>query len=185
MTTSSLAPRQHQAALLLAQGASKTEASRAVGVTRKTIYDWLKHPEFRAEVDRLAAEHLEAVKARVGKKSMEVLEEALDARDIVPTRFSDRLAAARTGLQVAGLTGTRGTTVQIGRAAVLFYGAPPGQAGRDVEYVPITEEELRAADRDLEAVEGELVGDDPGSPPWPEAPALPGPSSAQEENQGR
>ena len=46
--------RKSEAALTLARGRPKTEAARAADVDRSTIYEWLKIPEFCAEVDRLS-----------------------------------------------------------------------------------------------------------------------------------
>ena len=43
-----------EAAALLAQGYQKSYIATEVGVSKKTIYTWLKEPEFEEEVDRLS-----------------------------------------------------------------------------------------------------------------------------------
>lgn len=43
-----------QAAIILASGGTKQEAADAANVERTTVYDWLKHPDFCAEIDRLS-----------------------------------------------------------------------------------------------------------------------------------
>lgn len=43
-----------QAAIVLASGGTKQEAADAASVERSTVYDWLKHPDFCAEIDRLS-----------------------------------------------------------------------------------------------------------------------------------
>lgn len=45
--------RRSVAATLLASGHTFEEAGREAGVTRKTVHEWNKHPDFAAEVDRL------------------------------------------------------------------------------------------------------------------------------------
>lgn len=42
------------AAIALAHGYTKEEVAGQVGCVRKTVYNWLAHPEFAAEVDRLS-----------------------------------------------------------------------------------------------------------------------------------
>lgn len=46
--------QRSQAAVLLASGATRDEAADEVKVHRQTIFNWLKHPDFAAEVDRLS-----------------------------------------------------------------------------------------------------------------------------------
>jgi transposase-like protein len=48
-------PKRTAAALALAQGHARERVASALGVTRKTIYNWLCVPEFAAEVDRLSS----------------------------------------------------------------------------------------------------------------------------------
>jgi hypothetical protein len=161
--------KEFEAALLLAQGCPKAEVARRVGVGRRTLYHWLKRPAFRATVDRLARERAEEVKERLGRKSLGVLEQALDADEVRPARFTERLSAARTALQVAGLAGPQAATVQIDRSAVLFYGAKPDPPRPEIDYLEISDQELEEAERDLRAVERALLGKEAD-----DTPALPG-----------
>src|SRR5690242_15634279 len=46
--------RRSQAALMLASGETKTKVAETVGIDRVTLYHWLEHPDFCAEVDRLS-----------------------------------------------------------------------------------------------------------------------------------
>ena len=69
-----------------------------LGVTRKTIYNWLELPCFRAVVDRLTVDHAEEVTNQLGAKSLAVVEEGLDAR----------LKGSRTTVVVTRPTRTRG-----------------------------------------------------------------------------
>lgn len=46
--------QRSQAAVLLASGATRNEAAEEVKVNRATIFNWLAHPDFAAEVDRLS-----------------------------------------------------------------------------------------------------------------------------------
>lgn len=46
--------QRSQAAIALALGKTKDEVASEVGCVRKTVYNWLAHPDFAAEVDRLS-----------------------------------------------------------------------------------------------------------------------------------
>lgn len=45
---------REKAAISLASGSTKQEAADEANVDRGTIYNWLKHPDFAAEIDRLS-----------------------------------------------------------------------------------------------------------------------------------
>lgn len=47
-------PQRSDAVVVLASGGTKEEAAEAAHCDRTTIYEWLKHPDFAAEVDRLS-----------------------------------------------------------------------------------------------------------------------------------
>jgi len=49
-----LTPRQATAALELSRGKSVTETARAAGVSRQTLYLWMREPEFIAWLKSLA-----------------------------------------------------------------------------------------------------------------------------------
>ena len=46
--------QRSQAAVLLASGATRDEAAAEIEVHRQTIFNWLRHPDFAAEIDRLS-----------------------------------------------------------------------------------------------------------------------------------
>lgn len=46
--------QRSQAAIALALGKTKDEVAAEVECVRKTVYNWLSHPDFAAEVDRLS-----------------------------------------------------------------------------------------------------------------------------------
>ena len=46
--------RRTQAAIMLASGRSKTAVAEELEIDRVTLYHWLEHPDFSAEVDRLS-----------------------------------------------------------------------------------------------------------------------------------
>lgn len=46
--------QRSRAAVLLASGATRDETAAEVGVNRATIFNWLHHPDFAAEIDRLS-----------------------------------------------------------------------------------------------------------------------------------
>ena len=48
---------------LLAQGIHYTDISKQVGVSRQTIYDWLKDEEFKAELDRWRQEFINCTRS--------------------------------------------------------------------------------------------------------------------------
>lgn len=58
---------QKKAIELLAAGTPATEVAEAVNRNRSTIYEWLKQPEFKAELDRLAEERLGSVREALTK----------------------------------------------------------------------------------------------------------------------
>ena len=46
--------RRTKAAMMLAEGETKTAVSETLEIDRVTLYHWLEHPDFAAEVDRLS-----------------------------------------------------------------------------------------------------------------------------------
>jgi transposase-like protein len=64
--TSTLSPVQARVVAALAQGASITEAARAGGIHRSTIYNWLQsEPEFRTAVQESRAEFAQYIRAEL------------------------------------------------------------------------------------------------------------------------
>lgn len=76
--------QRSQAAIELASGATKQEAADAVNVHRSTIYEWLLHPDFNAEVDRLSlmvgiASRAERLRLAMGVVRSRIKEEVLQS----------------------------------------------------------------------------------------------------------
>lgn len=98
MTTSTLNPKQAQAALMLASGASKKAVAASLKVAAHTISQWCKQPAFNEAVNQHLAsvegEALQTLKAQ-RLKAAEALGELLDSK--AP---AVRLAAARTVLEI-------------------------------------------------------------------------------------
>jgi len=47
-------PQREEAALVIAGGGTRIQAAEAAHCNKATIYEWLKHPDFCAEIDRLS-----------------------------------------------------------------------------------------------------------------------------------
>ena len=77
-------PRQRKAIETLLTTGSKTEAAKAAGVRRQTIYRWLKQPRFRAalvEAEGEALASLSQALVRLGDKAARTLDQAMDNDD--------------------------------------------------------------------------------------------------------
>jgi hypothetical protein len=81
--------QKSKAALLLAEGRTREDAARVVGVADRTLYRWLKCEEFAAEVDRLSVMAGIAAKA----ERMRITQRMVRAkvRDGVPQSDKDLL----------------------------------------------------------------------------------------------
>lgn len=79
-----LTARQSRAIPLIIDSASYTEAAQRAGISRKTFYQWLKQPEFKAEVDRQRGEVVSeafGVLSQSITKAVETLAKLLDSAD--------------------------------------------------------------------------------------------------------
>ena len=47
-------PQREEAAMVIAGGGTRIQAAEAAHCNKATIYEWLKHPDFCAEIDRLS-----------------------------------------------------------------------------------------------------------------------------------
>ena len=97
-STSTLNPKQAQAALMLASGASKKSVAASLKVAAHTISQWCKLPAFQALVstltESLEAESYQAIRSQK-LKAIEVLSELLES---APP--ATRLAAVRVALEL-------------------------------------------------------------------------------------
>lgn len=74
------------AAQLLAEGGTREDVAKTAGVPERTLYRWLKHEEFKTEVDRLTlltgmswrAERVRLAKRIIAKKAEETGKDLLD-----------------------------------------------------------------------------------------------------------
>lgn len=97
-STSTLNPKQAQAALMLASGASKKSVAESLKVAAHTISQWCKSPSFNDAVNQhLASVESEALQILKSQRlrAAEALGELLDSK--AP---AVRLAAARTVLEI-------------------------------------------------------------------------------------
>ena len=97
-STSTLNPKQAQAALMLASGASKKSVAASLKVAAHTISQWCKSPSFNEAVNQhLASVESEALQILKSQRlrAAEALGELLDSK--AP---AVRLAAARTVLEI-------------------------------------------------------------------------------------
>ena len=75
--------QRSKAALLLAEGNTRTEAATLVGVDRVTVFKWLRHPDFNSEVDRLSVMIGFASRAERIRKASRVLQSRLDDNGVL------------------------------------------------------------------------------------------------------
>ena len=117
MTASTLTPKQAQAALMLASGASKKVVAASLKVAAHTISQWCKLPSFNEAVNQhlasVESEALQTLKAQ-RLKAAEALGELLDSK--AP---AVRLAAARTVLEITNSKTPPPTEASAKFAAVL------------------------------------------------------------------
>ena len=97
-STSTLNPKQAQAALMLASGASKKSVAASLKVAAHTISAWCKLPAFQALIatltESLEAESYQAIRSQK-LKALDVLSELLEC---APP--ATRLAAVRVALEL-------------------------------------------------------------------------------------
>lgn len=97
-----LTPIQCQAALMQAEGKSKTEIAKALEVHRSTIHNWQKDPAYRGLVRQLLADFTADRQAEISHRRVEQL---VLAHRAIERGLSadDDLAAAKLGVTVVKL----------------------------------------------------------------------------------
>lgn len=100
-----LTPKQRRAAQSLLTTADTTQAAAAAGVSRDTIYRWLRLPEFRGELQQATGAVMESLArglVTLGARALAVLAAALDdpeAPQAVKIRAADIILSRLLELQ--------------------------------------------------------------------------------------
>ena len=76
-------PQRSEAACVLAAGGTRNEAAAAAHCDRSTIFEWLKHPDFCAEVDRLTLMVSISNRAERLRHAMRVVQSRLDNKGVL------------------------------------------------------------------------------------------------------
>jgi len=82
-----LTPRKRKAIETLLTSGDVTQAARAAGVSRETLYRWLKAPDFQAALNdstRQALESLSRTLVTLGDKAADTLRQALEDSTLAP-----------------------------------------------------------------------------------------------------
>lgn len=93
-------PGEDRAVLALAAGASKEDAASVAGISRSTLYEWLKDAEFRGRVQGERRVLHERALGRLADASARAAEVLLEVADDVEAPASSRVAAARGILEI-------------------------------------------------------------------------------------
>ena len=115
--TAVLTVPERQAAWALANGKTAKDAAKAAGVSERTVWRWVKKPYFRdalREAGEFALQLTDAApmsgKARVQRRTPEVAERLVQIA--LNDEHPDQFRAISKALEVAGLTGGKGSTQQ-------------------------------------------------------------------------
>lgn len=76
-------PQRSEAACVLAAGGTRNEAAAAAHCDRSTVFEWLKHPDFCAEVDRLSLMVSISSRAERLRHAMRVVKARLDDKGVL------------------------------------------------------------------------------------------------------
>ena len=100
---------QRKASEMYAKGEKVTDIARVIGVSRTTIYDWLKNDEFKADVDI----HLKQMKSQAEKKVVSNIEGYLtELEKIALTSKSDKTRLDALSFLIDHVLGKSTTKVQ-------------------------------------------------------------------------
>lgn len=108
---------------MLASGEPKTTVSETVGIDRVTLYHWLAHPDFSAEVDRLSLMVHVSSRAERLRIAMRLVKQRIDAEGNIHSDkdLLDWLKFAQSE--------TDGARIDLSRLAELLAGESGGQGG--------------------------------------------------------
>jgi DNA-binding XRE family transcriptional regulator len=96
-------PQREKAALAVAESATIIDAAKVVDVTRKTIYEWLKSPEFRARVDEHLDEVVSAARQILRRNAVAAAQQLVNIHAHGHPLHSVKLAASKDILDRVGL----------------------------------------------------------------------------------
>ena len=107
VTEISLRPRQTAAIAALLNTGKVTDAAAAGGVTTKTIYAWLREPDFSAALRAAEADALRGLSRRLaglGEAAADALRDALDEEQPIGIRLRAADLVTQRGPALAELT---------------------------------------------------------------------------------
>lgn len=107
VTENPLRPRQTAAIAALLNTGKVTDAAAAGGVTTKTVYAWLRQPDFSAALRAAEAEALRGLSRRLaglGEAAANALQDALDEAQPIGIRLRAADLVTQRGPALAELT---------------------------------------------------------------------------------
>lgn len=108
VTENSLRPRQTAAIAALLASGKVTDAATAGGVTTKTVYAWLRQPDFSAALRAAESDALRSLSRRLaglGGAAADALSDALDDRQPIGVRLRAADLVTQRGPALLELTG--------------------------------------------------------------------------------
>lgn len=106
-TETELSPKQRRALEVYALTGDAAAAATAAGVSRQTVYRWLREPVFIAELRRLDAGALETLGRRIlglGRAAATAIEAALEPSQPIAVRLRAAALVCERGPALAELT---------------------------------------------------------------------------------
>jgi hypothetical protein len=96
-------PQREKAAFVLATAKNITEASDTCGVSRQSLYLWMKRPEFMARVQEHLDENIAEARRHLQRNAAFAAQRMVDFAFNASSEHSVRLAAAKDILDRVGL----------------------------------------------------------------------------------
>lgn len=90
-----LSPQQHKAIQVLVETGSITDAAEAANRERRTVYLWLKQPEFQHALQAAEAQALTLLATRMANDGNKAAAALVDVLDDSESTNSEKIAAAR------------------------------------------------------------------------------------------
>jgi hypothetical protein len=93
---------EDRAVIALAAGASKEDAAALAGISRSTLYEWLKEPALRGRVQAERQRLVDRAVGRLADASVHAADTLLQIASDTTAPASARVAAARGILEIGG-----------------------------------------------------------------------------------